>query len=109
MLRPEVIENLEAMGYRRWKKDSLDRLYITPEYFGLKTGSSKYGDYFYSQLAGMKIDNTDARIIKKGKYFIDVNTGHIGIVIEDKNYAHTIKRLIRDQLNKARTQPVVHV
>lgn len=109
MLSSDIVKNLEAMGYRRWKKDGLDRLYITPEYFGLKTGKTRHGNHFYSRLADMKIDNTDARIIKKGKYFIDVNTGYIGIVIEDKNYAHTIKRLIREQLNKARTQPVVHI
>lgn len=77
-LSDEEIARLEGLGFQRWQKGEMDRLYINASELGLK--------YEYHRTArtisdawfcGENVSNNDAYAIKDAKTYINVKTGLI--------------------------------
>lgn len=62
----ENIPELEKMGFKRWTKNGMDRLYVNAQALGL--------DRERGTLNGEKISNTYARGLASAKTYIDLNT-----------------------------------
>ena len=68
------IEELEALGFKRWTKGNMDRLYIDAESLGLHCEYYNSGNVYKATLNGVAISNTKARGLKITKTFIDIKT-----------------------------------
>lgn len=73
----ERIAELEAKGFKRWTKGSLDRLYINAAQLGLIVTLYKTGNIHTAEFNGVSISNSQARRFKAAKTFIDVETGKV--------------------------------
>lgn len=62
----ENIAELEKLGFKRWTKNGMDRLYINAQALGL--------DREHGTLNGKKISNTYTRELASAKTYIDLNT-----------------------------------
>ena len=69
------IEELEAMGFRRWQKGNMDRLYLNYENAGVEIGFYKTGNVSWVHIDGDSVSNAEGRRIMASKTYIDVNTG----------------------------------
>ena len=68
------IEELEGLGFSRWQKNGMDRMYINASTLGLectyyKTSGNISGAWF----KGNDISNSEARKLKASKTYIDLN------------------------------------
>lgn len=72
----ERIAELEAKGFKRWTKGSLDRLYINAAQLGLTVTLYKTGNIHSAEFRGASISNAQARRYKAAKTYIDINTGN---------------------------------
>ena len=68
------IEELEAMGFKRWTKGGMDRLYINASALGLNCTYYKTGNVSNAWFDGYEISNCEARRMKASKTYIDVKT-----------------------------------
>lgn len=68
------IEELEAMGFKRWTKGGMDRLYINASALGLNCSYYKTGNVSNAWFDGYEISNCEARRMKASKTYIDVKT-----------------------------------
>lgn len=68
------IEELEAMGFKRWTKAGMDRLYINASALGLNCTYYKTGNVSNAWFDGYEISNCEARRMKASKTYIDVKT-----------------------------------
>lgn len=66
------IEELERLGFKRWKKNGMDRMYADAEVLGLYCEYYNTGNISYAEFNGEKISNTQAREIKSAKTYIDL-------------------------------------
>ena len=83
-----TIEDLEAIGARRWTKAGYDRLYLNEaglKLTGLELSRYNTGNISLAKLNGEKISNTKGGKISyiAGKAFIDLKTGIINILESD--------------------------
>ena len=69
----ERIEELEAMGFKRWQKNGMDRMYINASVLGLTCTYYKTGNIQSAVFAGTDISNSEAYRIKNAKTYIDLN------------------------------------
>ena len=68
------IEELEAMGFKRWTKGGMDRLYINASALGLNCSYYKTGNVSNAWFDGYEISNCEARRMKASKTYIDIKT-----------------------------------
>ena len=68
------IAELEAKGFKRWQKGTMDRLYINARELGLVCTYYKSGNIQSATFNGEKISNSEAYRIKNAKTYIDVAT-----------------------------------
>ena len=71
------IKELEALGFNRWQKGSMDRLYINAAQLGLNCEYYKTGNVRSAEFNGEQISNSEARRMKDARTYIDVKTGKI--------------------------------
>lgn len=69
----ERIEELEAMGFKRWQKNGMDRMYINASVLGLTCTYYKTGNIQSAVFNGIDISNSEAYRIKNTKTYIDLN------------------------------------
>lgn len=69
----ERIEELEAMGFKRWQKNGMDRMYINASVLGLTCTYYKTGNIQSAVFNGVDISNSEAYRIKNAKTYIDLN------------------------------------
>ena len=68
----ERIEELEALGFKRWQKGNMDRLYINASMLGLHYGRYNTGNIKWADFQGQRISNCEARRMLAAKTYIDV-------------------------------------
>ena len=71
------IKELEGLGFNRWQKGSMDRLYINAALLGLNCEYYKTGNIRYAEFNGEQISNCEARRMKGARTYIDVKTGRV--------------------------------
>ena len=71
------IEELEAMGFKRWTKGGMDRLYINASALGLNCSYYKTGNVSNAWFDGYEISNCEARRMKASKTYIDIKTEEV--------------------------------
>lgn len=72
--KEQLIEALEAKGFKRWQKGNYDRLYINAGALGLVCSYYRTGNISDAEFCGGQISNSEAYRMKSAKTFIDVKT-----------------------------------
>ena len=70
----ERINELEGLGFKRWQKNGMDRLYINAS-LGLVLNHYKTGNVSGAWFKGETISNSKGLKMSCAKTFIDVRTG----------------------------------
>ena len=68
----ERIGELEAMGFRRWQKNGMDRMYINASTLGLICTYYKSGNISSAEFSGERISNSEAYRLSGAKTYIDL-------------------------------------
>jgi hypothetical protein len=71
------IEELEKIGFKRWQKGNMDRLYINASMLGLNYGRYNTGNIKWAEFQGNSISNCQARRMLSAKTYIDVKTERV--------------------------------
>lgn len=85
------IQKLEQIGFKRWTKGNMDRLYINAEQLGLDCAYYKTGNISGADFKGERISNSEAYRMKAAKTYIDIKTGVL-------HSTHTILKEAAEQL-----------
>lgn len=72
MMTEERISELTENGFKRWKKNGMDRMYINASALGLNCTYYKTGNISSATLNGADISNCEARRLKAAKTYIDL-------------------------------------
>lgn len=76
-LTEKQIAALEAVGFNRWTKGTMDRLYINAETLGLELDYYKSGNISGASYRGETISHKRGGEMKAAKTYIDVATGEL--------------------------------
>jgi hypothetical protein len=68
----DQISDLEAMGFKRWQKNGMDRLYVDARRIGLEVSYYKTGNVSSASFDGYSISNSEARRMLGAKTYIDL-------------------------------------
>lgn len=68
----ERIDELTAMGFNRWTKNNMDRMYINASTLGLECTYRKTGSISYATFQGYEISHSEASRMKFAKTYIDL-------------------------------------
>ena len=68
----ERIDELTAMGFKRWQKNGMDRMYINASTLGLRCEYYKTGNVRNATFGEYSISNCEARRIQGAKTYIDL-------------------------------------
>lgn len=71
------IAELEKIGFKRWTKGNMDRLYINAAQLGLICSYYNTGNVRSAEFCGESISNGEARRMKAAKTFIDLKTERV--------------------------------
>lgn len=71
------IAELEKLGFRRWQKGTMDRLYINAKELGLQCEYYKTGNIRRATFCGEQISNSEGYRMKAAKTYVDVATGEV--------------------------------
>lgn len=71
------IAELEALGFKRWTKNGMDRLYINAGALGLNCEYYGTGNIRRALFDGELVSNCEARRMKNSKTYIDVKTERV--------------------------------
>lgn len=71
------IDELTELGFKRWQKGGLDRLYINPAPLGLHYGCYNTGNVKWAEFNGERISNCECRRMLGAKTYIDVKTQRV--------------------------------
>ena len=74
MFTEERITELEQLGFKRWTKGSMDRLYINAGQLGLNCEYYKTGNIRSATFKDEHVSNSEARRMKDAKTYIDIKT-----------------------------------
>lgn len=66
------IAELEALGFRRWQKNGMDRMYINASTLGLICVYRRSGTISDAEFRGESISNRQARMMADAKTYIDL-------------------------------------
>lgn len=67
------INELEGMGFKRWTKNGMDRMYINADILGLECDHYKSGRISDATFGGQHVSNAEALRIMGAKTYIDLN------------------------------------
>ena len=73
----KTIEELEELGFKRWTKGNMDRMYIDARNLGLEVDYYKTGNVCAATFDGYRISNCEARRLLAAKTYIDLKTGKV--------------------------------
>ena len=73
----ERIDELTALGFNRWQKNGMDRMYINASALGLDCCYFKTGNISDATFRGKSISNNEARSLKAAKTYIDLKNSMI--------------------------------
>lgn len=99
MLNEKQIEALEKVGFNRWTKNGMDRLYASKEAMQLELTYYKTGNISSAALMGEKISNSRARKLIGEKIYIDVETEELTSKYDDVDYE--LMNAVRETAEKA--------
>lgn len=68
----ENIEALEKLGFKRWTKNGMDRMYINASALGLTCTYYKTGNISSATFDGKSISNSEGYRMKSAKTYIDL-------------------------------------
>lgn len=88
----ERIDELTAMGFNRWQKNGMDRMYINASTLGLDCCYYKTGNISGATFRGKSISNNEARGLKAAKTYIDLK--HSMIVSDSCRLAAAVAETI---------------
>lgn len=71
------IAALEAKGFNRWTKGTMDRLYINANMLGLELDYYKTGNISSAYWQGERISNRQGGAYKYAKTYINIETGNV--------------------------------
>lgn len=71
------IEELTKMGFNRWQKNGMDRMYINASALGLICTYYKTGNISCAEFRGESISNSEGYRLKGAKTYIDLNNKRI--------------------------------
>lgn len=77
------IAELEAMGFKRWQKGNMDRMYINSGVLGLVCTYYKTGNIHTARFNDYDISNSEGYRIKAAKTYIDLVRGEL---VSDNDY-----------------------
>lgn len=86
------IEELEKMGFKRWQKNGMDRLYINATALGLCCTYYKTGNISSASFDGESISNSEGYRMKNAKTYIDLV--HFCVVSDSATLARKVAELI---------------
>lgn len=86
------IDELTALGFNRWQKAGMDRMYINAGALGLSCTYYKTGNISSATFRGLDISNSEARSLKASKTYIDLKNGMI--VSDSERLADAVADLI---------------
>lgn len=100
MLRDDEIERLDDMGFRRWTKGDMDRLYIDTTKLGLECDFKRDHEPCLGDWQGKRVSNADCRRIYFSKVWVDVEDGSLHVTsdfrpsIGDESVEDAARRLV---------------
>lgn len=68
----ERIEELTALGFNRWQKNGMDRMYINASTLGLICTYYKTGNISGAEFNGERVSNSEGYRLKSSKTYIDL-------------------------------------
>lgn len=77
MLDEKKIAKLIEMGFKRWTKGGMDRMYINAAQLGLVCEYYKTGNIRNAEFQGTGISNSEGYRMKSARTFIDVKTEEV--------------------------------
>jgi hypothetical protein len=86
------VPELEKMGFNRWQKNGMDRMYINSSALGLTCAYYKTGNISDAEFRGTWISNSEARKLKEAKTYIDLKKNLI--VSDSTRLAAAVAELI---------------
>ena len=99
-LNENTIKSLEAKGFNRWTKGSMDRMYINCTSYGCKFDYYKTGNIERAFFNDERISNSEGYRFKRTKAYIDVETGEINVQTAT-DYADEIRDAVAAMLEDA--------
>ena len=85
------IEELQKLGFNRWQKNGMDRLYVNAGTLGLTCTYYNTGNIRTAYFGGEEISNSRGRRLKAAKTYIDLVKGLI--VSDESELAHAAAEL----------------
>ena len=86
------IPELEMMGFKRWQKNGMDRMYVNASTLGLICTYYKTGNIHEAEFCGVGISNCEARRLQAAKTYIDLKANRI--VSDSAKLATAVAELI---------------
>lgn len=77
MITEERVAELVKLGFNRWTKGNLDRLYINAAQLGLVCDYYNTGNVKSAEFQGNRLSNSEARRMRAAKTFVDVKSGRV--------------------------------
>lgn len=107
--RENIMENLEAlekMGFKRWQKGAMDRMYINASALGLVCTYYKTGNISSATFDGEGISNSEGYRMKSAKTYIDLK--NYTVVSDSATLARKVAEMINIDPVGVRNQYVIN-
>lgn len=98
----DSIEALEALGFSRWTKAGMDRMYINASDLGLTCAYYHTGNIKAASFDGETISNAQGYRLKSAKTYIDLNKALI--VSDDARLARKVAEMVGIEATDSRCQ-----
>jgi hypothetical protein len=72
--KEEMIQRLEGLGFKRWTKGNMDRMYVNATMLGFTYDTNRYGKLQRSYFNGEEVGNCEGRKYLAAKTYLDLNT-----------------------------------
>lgn len=73
----KTVEELTELGFNRWTKNGMDRMYINAKALGLDCSYYHTGNICGAEFRGEHVSNSEARRMQAAKTYIDLKTGKV--------------------------------
>lgn len=98
----ENIVELEKLGFKRWTKNGMDRMYINARELGLTCTYYKTGNISSAMFGDEDISNSEGYRLKAAKTYIDLKQARI--VSDSARLAEKVAEIIGAEHEGTRTQ-----
>jgi hypothetical protein len=75
--KEQVVERLAGLGFKRWQKGNMDRMYVNATRLGLKCSYHRSGSIDEAMFSGEYISNRYASKLMSAKTYLDLDTMEI--------------------------------